>query len=94
MGCSSPPSNHLGCPSRKLELRESEPLYFKTTIHEYRHDFVQLIALALVAPRKVVVHFARRDRHGKDQFSVRTQYAVDLIERTAVVCYVFEHFKK
>ena len=94
MGCSPPPSNHLGSPSRKLELRESEPLYFKTAIREYGHDFLQLVALSLVTPRKVLVHFAGRHWHRKDQFSVRAQYAVDLTERSAVVRYVFEHFKK
>jgi hypothetical protein len=94
MGCSPPPSNQLGSPPRKLELRESEPLYFKTAIREYGHDFVQLVALSLVTPRKVLVHFAGRHRHRKDQSSVRAQYAVDLIERSTVVCDVFEYFKK
>ena len=94
MGYSPPPSNYLRCTSRKLELRESEPPYFKTAIGERRHDFLQLVALSLVTPRKVVVHFARRHRHRKDQSSVRTQYAVDLTERSAVICYVFEHFKE
>jgi hypothetical protein len=94
VGCSPPPSNHLGSPSRKLELRESEPLYFKTGIRKYGHDFLQLVALSLVTPHKVLVHFAGWHRHRKDQSSVRAQYAVDLTESSAVVCYVFEDFEE
>jgi hypothetical protein len=94
VGCSPPPSNYLRRPPRKLELRESEPLYFKTAIREHGHDFEQLVALSLVTPCMVRVYFARRHRHRKDQSSVRAQYAVDLTERSAVVCYMFEYFKK
>ena len=94
MGCSPPPSNHPGRPSGKLELRESEPLNFKIAIGEYGHDFVQLVALAFVPPRKILVHFAGWHRHRNYQSSAAAQYTVDLTERSAVVCYVFQDFKK
>ena len=54
----------------------------------------QLVAFSLVTPGKIVVHFAQRHRHGKNQPSVRTQYTVDLIERSAIICYMFEHLEK
>ena len=94
MGCSPPPSNQPGSPSGKLELRESEPLNFKIAIREYGHDFVQFVALAFVPPLKILVHFAGWHRHGNYQSSVGAQYTVNLTERSSVVCYVFQDFKK
>jgi hypothetical protein len=42
----------------------------------------------------VLVYLAGGHGHREDYFSVRAQYAVDLTERSVVVCYVFEYFKK